>query len=109
MTQHDATSATHAIAGAFLTIGDNPESVAEVMRTYGCCGLANDPGDNPLTTFLARFGVQGTRVAWNGRGYICRSGDYEQDVAVPLPDPVAMFIAQFDAGRWPDLDANSST
>ncbi|MGX6605631.1 hypothetical protein ACWKSP_26385 [Micromonosporaceae bacterium Da 78-11] len=79
--------------------------MAEIMRTYGCCGVAGDPSDNPLTTFLARFGVRKPEVAWNGRGYVCRSTAYEQDVAVPLPDPVAMFMAQFDEGRWPDLNA----
>jgi len=108
LTKHDATSATHSIAGAFLTIGNDPDSVAEVMRTYGCCGTANSPGDNPITTFLARFGIRGAEIAWNGRGYICRSGEYEQDVLVALPDPVAMFVEQFDAGRWPELDANSN-
>lgn len=103
----DATSAIHAIAGALLTIGNDPDSVADVMRTYGCCGIAGDPKDNPITSFLNRFGIRNTEVAWNGRGYVCRSGAYEYDVSVPLPDPAAMFMAQFDAGRWPELDINS--
>jgi hypothetical protein len=102
---HDATSATHTIAGALLTIGNDPESVADLMRSFGCCGVANDPADNPLTNFLTRYGVRDPEVAWNGRGYVCRTSAYEQNVSVPLPDPVAMFMAQFDAGQWPDLNA----
>lgn len=102
---HDATSATHTIAGAFLTIGNDPQSVADLMRSFGCCGVANDPADNPLTNFLTRYGVRDPEVAWNGRGYVCRTSAYEQNVSVPLPDPVAMFMAQFDAGQWPDLNA----
>jgi hypothetical protein len=101
----DATSATHTIAVSLLTMGDTPAAVAELMRTFGCCGRAKDPADNPLTNFMAQNGIRGAEVAWNGRGYICRTGAYEQDVAVPLPDPVAMFMAQFDAGQWPDLNA----
>ena len=103
----DATGATHAIAGALLTIGNTPDAVAEVMRTYGCCGESNNPRDNPLTDFLSKFGIRDPEVAWNGKGYAARSDAYEQDVAVALPDPVAMFMAQFDEGRWPDLDINS--
>lgn len=103
----DATGATHTIAGALLTMGNSPDSVADVLRQFGCCGVANDPADNPLTSFLTRYGVREPEVAWNGRGYICRTGAYEQDVAVPLPDPVAMFMAQFDAGHWPELNINS--
>ncbi len=103
----DATGATHTIAGALLTVGDSPEAVADVMRAYGCCGMANDPTDNPITSFLQRFGVREPEVAWNGKGYVARTGAYEQEVAVPLPDPAAMFLAQFDAGQWPDLDINS--
>ncbi len=97
----------HAIAGALLTVGNDPGSVADVMRTYGCCGVAGDPTDNPITNFLAQYGIRGHSVAWNGKGYICRSDAYEHDVTVPLPDSVAMFMAQFDAGHWPDLDINS--
>ena len=100
----DATGATHSIAGALLTIGNTPEAVAEVMRSYGCCGIANDPRDNPITSFLTRFGVQDPEIAWNGRGYVTRSSAYEHDVQVPLPDPVAMFMAQFDNGDWPELN-----
>lgn len=103
----DATSAIHTIAGALLAIGNDPESVAEVLRTYGCCGSSGNPKDNPITSFMARFGIPGTEVAWNGRGYVCRTGAYDQDISVPLPDPAAMFMAQFDAGQWPDLDINS--
>ena len=75
-----------------------------MLRTFGCRGTANDPTGNPLTTFLTRYGVKNPEVAWNGRGYVCRSKAYEQDVSVPLPDPAAMFMAQFDAGQWPDLN-----
>lgn len=87
-------------------MGNTPAAVADVIRTLGCCGIANDPADNPLAEFMARNGIRDVEVAWNGRGYVCRTSAYEQDVSVPLPDPVAMFMAQFDAGRWPDLDAS---
>jgi hypothetical protein len=106
-TPQDAAGATHSIAGALITIGNNPESVAQVMRQFGCCGIANDPADNPITAFLARYGIRNTEVAWNGRGYVCRTEAYEQDVAVPLPDPVAMFMEQFNAGRWPEFDVKN--
>lgn len=105
---YDATEAIHSMAGALLTIGDTPDAVAEVMRAYGCCGITGDPNDNPITSFLSRFGVKETEVVWNGKGYVARSAAYEQDVAVPLPDPAAMFMAQFDAGRWPELDITAS-
>lgn len=103
----DATGATHTIAGALLTVGESAEAVADVLRAYGCCGMTNDPHDNPMTSFLGRFGVRDPEVAWNGRGYMARSRAYEQDVSVPLPDPAAIFMAQFDAGQWPELDINS--
>lgn len=103
----DAAGATHTIAGALITIGGDPESVAQVMRQYGCCGSANDPADNPVTDLLARYGIRQVEVAWNGRGYVCRTTAYEQDVAVPLPDPVAMFMEQFNAGHWPEFDVNA--
>lgn len=107
ITPQDAAGATHTIAGALITIGEDPDSVADVMRSVGCCGITNDPADNPITDFLSRYGIRGAEVAWNGRGYICRSGAYEQDVAVPLPDSVAMFMEQFNAGRRPEFDVNS--
>ncbi|MFI5891946.1 hypothetical protein ACIA5D_17735 [Actinoplanes sp. NPDC051513] len=106
-TPPDATGAIHTIAGALLTIGNDSAAVAEILRTYGCRGIANNPADNPLTNFLARYGVREPEVAWNGRGYVCQSNAYEHEVCVPLPDPVAMFMAQFDAGQWPNLAVNS--
>lgn len=95
------------ISGALLTIGETPEAVADVMRAYGCCGIVKDPVDNPLTSFLLRFGVRDPEVAWNGRGYIARSHAYEHDVQCALPDPVASFMEQFNEGMWPDLDISS--
>jgi hypothetical protein len=104
---NDAAGATHTIAGALITIGDNPESVADTMRALGCCGSANSPADNPITDLVSRYGIRGAEVAWNGRGYVCRSDAYEQDVVVALPHPVGSFMEQFNNGRWPELDVNS--
>lgn len=108
MTVQDAAGATFAISGALITIGDDPEAVAETMRALGCCGVANDPSDNPVTDLVSRYGIRGAEVAWNGRGYVCRTGAYEQDVSVALPHPVASFMEQFNNGRWPEFDASNA-
>jgi hypothetical protein len=105
-TEPDAAGATFAISGALITIGNDPDSVAETMRAMGCCGVANDPTDNPVTDLVARYGIRGAEVAWNGKGYVCRATGYEQDVSVPLPDPVAMFMEQFNSGLWPEFDVS---
>jgi hypothetical protein len=77
------------------------------MRAYGCCGIANDPRDNPIASFLSRFGIKDPEVAWNGRGYMAKSSAYEHDVQCALPDPAAMFMEQFNEGKWPELDVKS--
>jgi hypothetical protein len=99
----DATSATHTAAGALLIAGDRPEAVANLMAELDHRGRRDNAGENPIARYLRSYGVNGAEVRWNGRGYLARSNAYEHDVTVPVPDPVAMFLAQFDAGRFPHL------
>lgn len=101
----DATSATHTAAGALLIAGDQPEAVAGLMAELDHRGHRDDARENPIARYLRGYGVTGAEVCWNGRGYLVRTSAYEHDVAVPVPDPVAMFLAQFDAGRFPHLVA----
>lgn len=104
-TPTDAASATHTMAGALLVAGEDPASVASLMRELDCGGRRDHPASNPISNYLTRYGIRSPEVRWTQRGYVAQSTSYDHHVSVPLPDPAAMFLAQFDAGQWPDLIA----
>jgi hypothetical protein len=91
-------------------LGQTPDQVAEVLRASGCRGFRTGSLPSPIIRYAYRHFDEGTLVL----AYSPRSTMWPERLCVhlldgrlgevPLPEPVAEFLARFDEGAYPDLD-----
>src|SRR5262249_46647301 len=80
---------------------DEPDLIAEYFAVQGIKGLRCHPALCPLAMYLASNGCQTPNVGGEFVGLA--QGELRQ-----LPPAASAFAADFDAGRYPDLEAKPS-
>jgi hypothetical protein len=94
------------VQGALRKLGDNSAKIAESLKAMGIRGFLEDSACCPLANYLVKelnldteaevLMIYGGRTVCHGSEYLM----YEE-----LPDAAIEFIDRFDAGAFPDLDA----
>lgn len=99
------------LCGVLAALGQTPGQVAEVLRASGCRGYRLGYIPSPVIRFAYRRFDEGSLVlvyAAPGkpdRLYLYNHQGVREEL--PLPAPVANFLAKFDEGMYPDLDLES--
>jgi hypothetical protein len=101
-----ASSELHRVEALLQAIlGRFPDDVANNLRTNGATGRRRCGNACPLANYLTSRGVQNVHV---DRHYVLFS-DEDADYGVYVRDGVLSdFIRDFDAGAYPDLDAEAT-
>jgi hypothetical protein len=88
------------------TMGGDPGAVARYLRDMGVRGDLRDPSSCAVAAFLSSVvgsdpAVRSIRVSH--RNAVVRHASRWRWTVVPLPPPVRLFVAAFDAGAYPQL------
>ena len=99
------TLTTTNLSALLASLGDTPDAVAATLTAAGVKGGKRKPCDCPVSNHItAQTGrpcAVGDLVCWLYP--VGKSGDYWNAVKVRAPLAVTKFVAEFDAGAYPEL------
>lgn len=88
---------------AELTAKGTADAIAAYLVTQGCQGVRHASGRCPVKVWLSRR-LPGVDLMVHSATVWAQVGDSER-VYVTSPFPIATFVASYDRGSYPELDA----